>query len=308
TPGAGSGLGETGWSKDQNRAPGRLRRRHRVPQALARVPCDGDPDPPRAHPGRDRAPHRAVDYPAGPQPADGSGYTRRPVQIPDPRSRQQVHGGVRPGASGQWHAGHQDAGPLAPGNFRCGALCGNATPRMPRPPADLRRTAPPADPGRVHAARQRAPAAPGAGTATSAARARPGGRYDHPDPAQTGRPLLDQRVPESTLTGTEPPAQSNCASSGTAQAHSPVLGQRRAGPEGHRQSEPHSFPGYNVHTVVNAVYNHTRPDTEAAMAPQQSADADTRSLWFSPPGDAETSRRTLTRERVVAEALTVISA
>jgi len=67
----------------------------------------------------------------------------------------------------------------------------------------LRRTAPPADPGRVHAARQRAPAAPGAGTATSAARARPGGRYDHPDPAQTGRPLLDQRVPESTLTGTE---------------------------------------------------------------------------------------------------------
>jgi putative transposase len=62
---------------------------------------------------------------------DGSGYTRRPVQIPDPRSRQQVHGGVRPGARGQWHAGHQDAGPLAPGNFRCGALCGNATPRMP---------------------------------------------------------------------------------------------------------------------------------------------------------------------------------
>jgi AcrR family transcriptional regulator len=44
------------------------------------------------------------------------------------------------------------------------------------------------------------------------------------------------------------------------------------------------------------------------MAPQQPADADTRSLWFSPPGDAETSRRTLTRERVVAEALTVISA
>src|SRR4029079_12848348 len=76
----------------------------------------------------------------------------------------------------------------------------------------------------------------------------------------------------------------------------------------HRQSERHSFPGYNVRTVVNAVYNHTRPDTEAAMAPQQPADADTRSLWFSPPGDAETSRRTLTRERVVAEALTVISA
>src|SRR5205823_5532055 len=50
-------------------------------------------------------------------------------------------------------------------------------------------------------------------------------------------------------------------------------------PEGHRQSEPNSFPGYNVHTVVNTVHNHTRPDTEAAMAPQQPADADTRSLW-----------------------------
>src|SRR5206468_11660915 len=71
-----------------------------------------------------------------------------------------------------------------------------------RPPADLRRTAPPADPGRVHAALQRAPAAPVAGTATSAVRARPGGRYDHPDHAQTGRPRLDQRVPESRLTGT----------------------------------------------------------------------------------------------------------
>jgi hypothetical protein len=92
---------------------------------------------------------------------------------------------------------------LAPGEFRCGAVCGNATPRMPRPPAELRRRAPGADPGRVHAALQRASAAPVAGTATSAARARPGGRCDHPDHAQIGRPRLDQRVPQSSLMSTE---------------------------------------------------------------------------------------------------------
>ena len=44
------------------------------------------------------------------------------------------------------------------------------------------------------------------------------------------------------------------------------------------------------------------------MARQQPAEADTRSLWFNPPDEAETIRRALTRERVVAEALTVIAA
>ena len=43
------------------------------------------------------------------------------------------------------------------------------------------------------------------------------------------------------------------------------------------------------------------------MAGRQAEDADSRSLWFNPPDDGESSRRTLTRERVVAEALTVIS-
>ena len=43
------------------------------------------------------------------------------------------------------------------------------------------------------------------------------------------------------------------------------------------------------------------------MAGQQAGDADTRSLWFNPPDDRESSRRTLTRERVVVEALAVIS-
>ncbi len=43
------------------------------------------------------------------------------------------------------------------------------------------------------------------------------------------------------------------------------------------------------------------------MAGQRAGDADTRSLWFNPPGDEESSRRTLTRERVVAEALAVVN-
>ena len=43
------------------------------------------------------------------------------------------------------------------------------------------------------------------------------------------------------------------------------------------------------------------------MAGHQAEDPDPRSLWFIPPDDGESSRPTLTRERVVAEALTVIS-
>jgi AcrR family transcriptional regulator len=44
------------------------------------------------------------------------------------------------------------------------------------------------------------------------------------------------------------------------------------------------------------------------MAGQQPADADALTLWFNPPHDGGTSRRPLTRERVVAEALAVIAA
>jgi AcrR family transcriptional regulator len=43
------------------------------------------------------------------------------------------------------------------------------------------------------------------------------------------------------------------------------------------------------------------------MAGQQAGDADSRSLWFNPPDDRDSGRRPLTRERVVAEALAVIS-
>ena len=74
--------------------------------------------------------------------------------------------------------------------------------RTPRPPADLRRTPPPADPGRVRAALQRGPAPPIAGTTTSGARAEPADPYDHPDQAHPRRPGPDRRVPEGGLTST----------------------------------------------------------------------------------------------------------
>jgi AcrR family transcriptional regulator len=44
------------------------------------------------------------------------------------------------------------------------------------------------------------------------------------------------------------------------------------------------------------------------MAGQQAGGADSRSLWFNPLDDRESGRRPLTRDRVVAEALAVISA
>jgi TetR/AcrR family transcriptional regulator, tetracycline repressor protein len=44
------------------------------------------------------------------------------------------------------------------------------------------------------------------------------------------------------------------------------------------------------------------------MAGRQTGEAGARSLWFNPPDDGESARRTLTRERVVAEALAIISA
>src|ERR1700727_2573899 len=43
------------------------------------------------------------------------------------------------------------------------------------------------------------------------------------------------------------------------------------------------------------------------MAGQPPAEADALALWFNPPGEANSSRRALTRERVVAEGLTVIA-
>ena len=44
------------------------------------------------------------------------------------------------------------------------------------------------------------------------------------------------------------------------------------------------------------------------MAGQRPSGTDTTALWFNPPGDVGSGRRTLTLERVVAEALAVIAA
>jgi AcrR family transcriptional regulator len=67
------------------------------------------------------------------------------------------------------------------------------------------------------------------------------------------------------------------------------------------------FRANYVHYIVNIVNSQT-PHLEADMANRpQAADAGPRLLWFSPPSLDEGHRRALTRERVVAEALTVIS-
>jgi putative transposase len=78
-----------------------------------------------------RPPHRGMDRPAGPQPAHGPRRIRHSVQVPHPRPRQQVHGGIRRGARRQRHANHQDAGPVAHGELFCGAVRGHATVRVP---------------------------------------------------------------------------------------------------------------------------------------------------------------------------------
>jgi AcrR family transcriptional regulator len=49
------------------------------------------------------------------------------------------------------------------------------------------------------------------------------------------------------------------------------------------------------------------PGDEVAIPPQAAAAADARQLWFSPPDSDASQRRALTRERVVTEALTIIS-
>jgi putative transposase len=81
--------------------------------------------------------------------------------------------------------------PSRANSFR-GAVCRNATPRVPRSPADPRPTAPPAHPDRVRPAPQRSPTPPSARTKTSAAQARPSDRRDRPDQAQACRPVPDR--------------------------------------------------------------------------------------------------------------------
>jgi TetR/AcrR family tetracycline transcriptional repressor len=75
-------------------------------------------------------------------------------------------------------------------------------------------------------------------------------------------------------------------------------------PEEHHSGERYSNPVNTVYTTVNTVHGQCGQDGgSVAEPPGPDADA----LWFSPPGTGERGRRTLTRERVVAEALVVIS-
>jgi AcrR family transcriptional regulator len=60
---------------------------------------------------------------------------------------------------------------------------------------------------------------------------------------------------------------------------------------------------------VNGVHSQSFPEANVAQRRQAAVDdARSRPLWFIPPAGEENRRRTLTREHVVAEALTVIGA
>ena len=147
----------------------RLRaRRHGVPPAAARLLRDGDRHPPGAHPGRHRPPTGAwTARQARNLLMDLGGYATRFTFLI--RDRDSTFTAV----FDQVLAGHgrriiQTPARPPQGELLCGAVRGNATARVPGPPADPRRAAPPADPGRVRAALQRTSSAPVARTTTSA--------------------------------------------------------------------------------------------------------------------------------------------
>ena len=73
---------------------------------------------------------------------------------------------------------------------------------------------------------------------------RPGGRRYHPDHAQAGRPWLDQRVPESSLTGTE-----NTSSEQLCEFWHGTGRRPHAGPQGESQNR--------VRMVLDAPHQHT---------------------------------------------------
>ncbi len=66
------------------------------------------------------------------------GHFRFPIRDRDSKFTPAFDEGVRP----RRHADHQGSGPVPPGELFCGAVRGDATSRVPRPPADPRRTAP----------------------------------------------------------------------------------------------------------------------------------------------------------------------
>src|SRR5438067_5984839 len=74
-------------------------------------------------------------------------------------------------------------------------------------------------------------------------------------------------------------------------------------------SERHSLPSNSVHCIVDSVHGQAqRQEANMANRHREAADSGPHTLWFSPPDGDDRHRRALTRERVVAEALTIIGA
>src|SRR4051812_274034 len=96
------------WLQQHDR--GRLLPRRRRGDAATALRAIRDPGrrPLPARPGCDRAPRRAVDDTAGPQPPHGPRCRCCPVPVPRPRSGQSVRGRVRRGPRGRRHPGSQD--------------------------------------------------------------------------------------------------------------------------------------------------------------------------------------------------------
>src|SRR3954468_2767721 len=95
-----------------------------------------------------------------PQPAHGAQRTRRPVPVPDPGPRQQVHQIIRRRLRGRRHPDPPRPGPGTPGERDRRTLHRHPAPRMPRPPPDHRATPPRRRAARVFAALQRPPTSP----------------------------------------------------------------------------------------------------------------------------------------------------
>ena len=128
---------------DQHARRGLLPRRLRAhaATALRAVRARGQRPLPTC-PGRDRTSRRLLDYPAGPQPADGSRRPRRWVSVPGPRSGR-VRGVVRRGPGRRWEYGGQDPAAVSTRELLRRARRLDHPHRGHRPDADLRRTTPP---------------------------------------------------------------------------------------------------------------------------------------------------------------------
>jgi putative transposase len=99
------------------------------------------------------------------------------------------------------------ASPVASGEFLCGAVCRNTTPRVPRSSADPRGTAPAHRPCRVREPLQPSSSPPRPIPSPAGTRPKRGHRHDCPDQPPDRGQRADQRVPQGRLTIWESPSQ-----------------------------------------------------------------------------------------------------